>query len=391
MLNHLLKKIIKTANGSGRLVLAVIGLAIAMLLILAAVQLQANYNSLLYSKTNQDSVANFLVVNKPINDANVNASTLSDSEINNLKQQPFIDEIGILTPSRFKVQFEVASSHFPMTSDVFFESVPQKFLDVNVKEWQWNEQRDFVPVIIPSSFLDMYNFGFAASQGMPQITPEILKAIPCNINVLTPLGTKTYAARLVGFSNRITSIIVPQEFNDFANKNYGTSSAKPARVVIRTKDPGDPKLTEYLKKNNLTTDEDKTRFSKYRRIVAIVVNISWATGAAMLMFALLVFTLFIQLTIASARQEITLLITLGTSPKQLQSFLMRRFFPVNIIITLAVLGVLSVAQYFLKNYLQTQNIYIMPYISWVTGGAAVLILVVLWLVNYSTIKKYIKV
>jgi len=163
MLNNILKKIIKTANGSGRLVLAVAGLAIAMLLILAAVQLQANYNSLLYSKTNQDSVANFLVINKPVNDANVNKSAINDAEIDALKKQPFIDEVGILTPSRFKVQIATMSDQFPFVSDVFFESVPQQFLDVNVTDWKWTEQSPSVPVILPNSFLDMYNFGFAAS------------------------------------------------------------------------------------------------------------------------------------------------------------------------------------------------------------------------------------
>jgi len=225
---------------------------------------------------------------------------------------------------------------------------------------------------------------------LPHLTPEALKIISFKLTIQSPAGYKEYRAHIAGFSNRITSILVPQQFNDFANKNFGTDNSKTAaRIVIRTKDPGNPQLTEYLKKNNLTTDEDKTRFSKYRKIVSIVVNISWATGAAMLLFALLVFTLFIQLTIAGARQEISLLITLGTSPKQLQKFLLKRFFPINIIITIVVLALLSVAQYFLKNYLQTQNIYIMPYISWVTAVAAFVILMVLWLVNYTTIKKYI--
>ena len=46
----------------------------------------------------------------------------------------------------------------------------------------------------------------------------------------------------------------------------------------------------------------------------------------MLLFALLIFTLFIQLTIASCKEEIALLVTLGAAPKQLQQFLMKQFF-----------------------------------------------------------------
>jgi cell division protein FtsX len=79
-------------------------------------------------------------------------------------------------------------------------------------------------------------------------------------------------------------------------------------------------LVSYLKENGLVTDADKTRFSKYRQIVNTIVSASWITGATMLLFALLVFSLFIQLTISSAKQEIALLVTLGASPNQLADF-----------------------------------------------------------------------
>ena len=68
MLNDLLKKLIKASSGRTKFLLAIIGLSVALLLILSAVQLQANYNDLLHSKTNQDSIANFLVINKQVND-----------------------------------------------------------------------------------------------------------------------------------------------------------------------------------------------------------------------------------------------------------------------------------------------------------------------------------
>jgi hypothetical protein len=63
---------------------------IAMLLILSAVQIQVNYNELLYGKTNQDSIANFLVINKQVNGNSTN-NTLSDPELTKLKQQPLLN------------------------------------------------------------------------------------------------------------------------------------------------------------------------------------------------------------------------------------------------------------------------------------------------------------
>lgn len=390
MLNQLLKKLIRSGSGRTRFILAVVGLSIALLLILAAVQLQANYNELLHSKTNQDSIANFLVINKAVTDKTVGATSLSAEEIEDLRKQPFVDAIGILTPSRFKVAAQSVSDKVPFYSDIFFESVPDDFIDVQSEDWKWDETSQFIPMIVPNQFLDMYNFGFATSQDLPQLTQELVKNLPIEIRIKDLFGRVSYYGKVVGFSDRISSVLVPQPFMDWANAKYGTSQVtRASRVVIRTKDPGNPLLVSYLKAHGLSTDADKTRFSKYRQVVDTVVNISWITGAVMLLFALLIFTLFIQLTVASCKEEITLLVTLGAAPAQLQRFLMKQFFPPNIVIILVVLVVLSALQLLLRQVLQSQSIYISATISLTTLIAASLICMVLWLVNRMSIRKYV--
>jgi len=390
MFNSLLKKIIHTASGRTRFVMAIIGLSVALLLIFAAVQIEVNYHDLLQGKTNQDSVANFLVVNKVLNSKTIGTTTLQKEEIEKLKQQNFIDDVGILTPSRYKASVQSYSDRFPFYTEISFESVPSSFIDVNSKDWKWDEQSNYIPMIAPNMFLDFYNFQFSLSQNLPQLTQDVVKMIVFKVNINTPGGIVSFNGRVVGFSDRITSLLVPQEFMEWANQHYGsTQNTQPSRVVIRTKDPGNPQLVQYLKENNLVTDADKTRFSKYRQIVNAVVNVSWITGAVMLLFALLIFTLFIQLTIASCKDEIELLITLGASPKQLQHFLMKQFFPSNIIIIIISLIAISVLQYLLYHVLQQQNIFVDAYISIHTFITAVIILLVLWIVNISTIKKYI--
>jgi hypothetical protein len=392
MLFTLLKKIIKTSAGRTRFIMAFVGLSVALLLILSAIQIQANYNDLLQGKTNQDSTANFLVINKVVNNNTLNATTLSDETLKDLQQQPFIESVGNISPGRFKASIESLIPAFPFYTDIAFESVGDDFIDVNSKDWQWNEDADFIPMIIPNMFLDIYNFQFSVSQGYPQITPDALKMLSFKVNLYNSYGVaQSYRGRIVGFSDRISSVLVPQSFMNWANQKLGNQqSSKPSRVVIRTKDPGNPALVNYLQQKGLTTDADKTRFSKYRKIVEVVVNVSWVTGAIMLLFALLVFTLFIQLTIASCKDEIQLLITLGASPKQLSKFLMKQFFPPNIIIIGFTLLVISIIQYLLSAFLQKQNIFTSAFISWTTIVTSIIVLVLLWLVNYTTIKKYIQ-
>ena len=390
MLQQILKKIIRTGVGKWRFIAAGAGLSIALLLILSAVQIQVNYHELLYGSGNQDSIANFLVINKKI-DGNSLTNTLSAQDIQQLKSQPFVQSIGQLTSSRFKVSAQSPSERFPFYTDLFFESVPNEFIDVQSTGWTWKEGSANIPMIIPNQFLDLYNFGFAPSQNLVQLTQSMVMALPVVINIHHNGQVIPFTGRVVGFSDRISSVLVPQNFLDWANKQYGSHQAgETSRVVIQTKDPGNPALVQYLKENKLVTDADKTRFSKYRQIVNAIVSASWITGAIMLLFALLVLSLFIQLTISSTKKEIGLLITLGASPKQLQQFLLRQFLPGNLIITVLSLLVITALQFWVQKLLANQNMNVSPWISVYTIMAALAIILVLWLVNIRTIKKYVQ-
>ena len=389
MLQQILKKIISTGVGRWRFVAAGAGLSIALLLILSAVQIQVNYHELLYGASNQDSIANFLVINKKI-DGNNTSNTLSAADINKLKSQFFVETIGQLTSSRFKVSAQSPSERYPFYTDLFFESVPNEFIDVHSTDWIWKQGSTNIPMIIPNQFLDLYNFGFAPSQNLIQLTQSMVMALPVVINIHHNGQVVPFTGRVVGFSDRISSVLVPQNFLDWANTQFGSQKAgETSRVVIKTKDPGNPALVQYLKENSLVTDADKTRFSKYRQIVNAVVSASWITGAIMLLFALLVLSLFIQLTISSTKKEIALLVTLGASPKQLQQFLLKQFLPVNLIITFIVLLVITILQWWVKQLLATQNMLVSPWLSIYTLLAAISIVIVLWWVNVRTIKKYI--
>jgi hypothetical protein len=391
MLNSLLKKLIRTASGRSRNTMAVIGLFIAMLLILAAVQIESDYEQILYSRTSQDSIADFLVINKIVTDKNIGSATLTPAEINDLKRQPFVEKIGTLTPSRFRVGVQSVSRRIPFYSDLFFESAPDEFLDVSSPDWKWNETSTFIPMIIPNMFLDMYNFGYAQSQHLPQLSQDLVKNLPVQIDIQAPTGIVNYYGKVVGFSDRISSVLVPQPFMDWANKKFGTDvNQQPSRVIIQTKDAADPRLTEYLAKRSLSTNAEKTRFEKYRSIINAVVIISWITGGLMFLFALLIFTLFIQLTIASAKEEIVLLITLGAAPKQLQSFLRKQFLPANIITIVLALVIISILQYVMQKTLEAQNIFINKSLSYYTLLAALIILLLVSFVNNNSIKKYIR-
>jgi hypothetical protein len=69
---------------------------------------------------------------------------------------------------------------------------------------------------------------------------------------------------------------------------------------------------------------------------------------------------------------------------------MKRFFPPNIFIILIGLLTITIAQYFLADFLIGKQIILSAFISWYTILAAILLLIVIAIVNYTTIQKYLR-
>lgn len=65
-----------------------------------------------------------------------------------------------------------------MRTYLFFESVPDRFLDVRSDEWGFEEGSEFVPIILPRNYLNLYNFGFASTRGLPQVSEDLVRVLP---------------------------------------------------------------------------------------------------------------------------------------------------------------------------------------------------------------------
>lgn len=393
MFFQLLKKIIKTGIGKSRLLMATIGLGIAMVLLLIAIQAHTNFNQLLYSRQNQNESADFLVVNKKITNAmmgNPDKSMFTPAELQQIKQQPFVEAAGYITSSQFKVT-AAAPGDLQFYTDMFFESVPDSFIDVKNQEWQWHEGDATIPIILPNDFLNLYNFGFALSQDLPQVSQETVKNLPVKITVSRGLLSSQFTGHIVGFSDRISSFLVPAAFMEWANNRYGNGKAPaPSRVVIKTSDPANPALAKFLDDNGYTTNQDKIKYSKTKLIVQTIVSVIGFFGMVLLLFALLVFSMFIQLIIASCKKEIQLLVILGTAPAQLRRYLLRQFVPLYIITGVVAILLVAALQWMAARALAAHEMIVSPWPGMGMWVAAALVLLLVYIVNNRTIRKYLR-
>ncbi|PWV53802.1 FtsX-like permease family protein [Chitinophaga sp. S165] len=389
---QLLKKIIQTGIGKARLFMAAGGLGIAMILLLIAIQAHTDFDQLLHNQRNANESADFLVINKKITNAMMGQNAKSEftpAEIADLKQQPFTEAFGFITSNQYKVT-AAAPGELHFYTDMFFESVPDSFIDVKNDEWKWTPADNTIPIILPNDFLNLYNFGFALSQDLPQISQETVKALPMKVTISQGLITQEFTGRIVGFSDRISSFLVPGSFMDWANSKFGSGqAAAPSRVIIKTKDPSNPLLSKYLEEKGYTTNQDKIKYSKTKLIVQMIVSVIGFFGLVLLAFALVVFSMFIQLVIASCKKEIQLLVTLGTAPRQLQRYLMRQFVPLYITIGIVALLLVAALQWFASAKLATHDMFISQWLSVGTACAALLVIVLVYIVNRSSVSRYI--
>ncbi|MBW8686180.1 FtsX-like permease family protein [Chitinophaga rhizophila] len=389
---QLLRKIIQTGIGRSRLIMAAGGLGIAMILLLIAIQAHSDFDQLLHSQQNANESADFLVINKNITNAMMGRRTqsvFSAEEVADIRKQPFVNAFGFITSNQYKVT-AAAPGDLHFYTDMFFESVPDSFIDVKHEAWNWTPADNIIPIILPNDFLNLYNFGFALSQDLPQISQETVKAIPIKITISKGLMTQEFTGRIVGFSDRISSFLVPGSFMEWANGKFGSGeAAAPSRVIIKTKDPSDPALVQYLEDKGYTTNQDKIKYSKTKMIVQTIVSVIGFFGLILLLFALLVFSMFIQLVIASCKKEIQLLVTLGAAPGQLQRYLMRQFVPLYMLIGIISLLLVAGIQWWASHQLAAHEMTVSPLIATGTAVAAVAVILLVYLVNRVTVRKYI--
>ena len=55
------------------------------------------------------------------------------------------------------------------------------FVDVPLKDWKYTPGEKVVPIILPRTYINMYNFGFAQSHSLPKISDGLMGMIDFNI------------------------------------------------------------------------------------------------------------------------------------------------------------------------------------------------------------------
>lgn len=261
----------------------------------------------------------YLVLSKRVNALNtlgLGSSDFTPGELDDLRAQPFVREVGALTPADYRITGSVGMGGVNLSTYLFFESVPDRFLDVEAAEWNYEPGSRDIPIIIPRNYVNLYNYGFAPSQGLPQISEGIFRRVSLGIDIAGNGRSEQFRGRIVGLSNRLNTILVPDAFIRWSNERFGTRTGErhPARVIVETDRPVDAAVSEYLARKGYEAEGDRRDDGKATRFLQLAASGVAGVGLAFsgMSFYILLLSIFLLLQKNSDKLENLLL--LGYAP-----------------------------------------------------------------------------
>ena len=268
-----------------------------------------------------DSVlsSNFLVLSKPVSTVTTLANALgagprsfTEKEIKEIAELDGVSSVATFRTARFPVEGGISYGGFAISTEMFVESVPDGFLDVDPVLWTASPDSEVVPVVIPRSYINFYNYGFAAARGTPQLGEELFSMVPLNFVIYGREGRRTYTGQIVGLTDRINSILVPDDFLEEANKRFSTMpEKKPTRVIVEAGSEASKGLMDHIQEEEYVIDGGSEDAVRMLAIVRTIISIVVALGLLVSSLAFFLLLISILLLIEKNRYKNDTLHQLG--------------------------------------------------------------------------------
>ena len=279
------------------------------------------YQDVLPVFTQQDSFmkADYLIMSKKIGIGNTisgRTNTFSGSEIDDVSSQKFVKKVGKFTSTEYKVDASMGVNGVNvLNSELFFESVPDGFVDVPLKDWKYEPGSKEVPIILPRTYINMYNFGFAQSHSLPKISDGLVGMIDFEIFIQAGGKKEQFKGKVIGFSSRLNTILVPQAFMDWSNHEFAPEDhSDPTRLIVEVGNPADENISQYLDENGYEVETDKLDAEKTTYFLRMMVTMVMVVGLVISILSFYILMLSIYLLVQKNSSKLENLLLIGYSP-----------------------------------------------------------------------------
>ena len=307
---------------------------VGMFIVMLGVQF---YRDILPVFTSEDSFmkSDFLIINKKVGMGNAlsgHSHVFSGAEMGELENQLFVEKTGKFTRAQYQIQASLGmNGQSMMSTELFFESVPDEFVDVSTKDWQYVPgESKTVPIILPRSYVNMYNFGFARSHHLPAINEGVLNMVDVLIRIRGNGKDADMKGRVIGFSNRLNTILVPESFIEWSNGEYAPAEEPETKL-----------------------EEDRSQTEKMVYFLKMIVAIVLIIGLVISILSFYILMLSIYLLLQKNAEKLENLLLVGYSPSRTARPYQLLTLGLNILVFILALGVLWLVRCYYMEIVET--------------------------------------
>ncbi|MCR4994133.1 MAG: ABC transporter permease [Bacteroidales bacterium] len=300
-----------------------------MLIVLLSLQF---YEDIIPAFSGEDGVMKntYMIVSKSISAASTlggEAQAFTETDVREFEQQSFARRVGLFTASQYQVYGSLSMGGMGMGTDMFFESVPDDFVD---SKWPEDftaaraESLDLsslneVPIILPRSYLAIYNFGFAQTKNLPKLSEGVVSMIQLDLRLRGEGGVeRSLKGRVVGFSTRLNTVLVPQAFMQASNKALAPASqAAPTRLIVEVNNPADDAIATFIQDHGYELEDNSLEAGRATYFLKVVAGIIMAVGLLISALSFYILMLSIYLLVQKNAEKLQNLRLIGYSPARI--------------------------------------------------------------------------
>ena len=261
--------------------------------------------------------SNFVVVSKKVGTGQMLSQrplTFSQAEIEELASQPFAERVGQFTSAEFKVDASMSiDGKQVLHSELPLECVPSEFIQQDMSM----ADSSVVPIILPRSYITMYNFGFAQGHALPKVSEGLVSLISFDLLLRGNGRQEQYKGKVIGFSSRLNAILVPESFLREANKRLAPDvPAASTRLIMTTGNLAEENVSQFMEDHGYEVEDDRLNTEKTTFFLRLMISVVMAIGLVISLLSFYILMLSIYLLVQKNSEKLQNLLLIGYRPSE---------------------------------------------------------------------------
>jgi hypothetical protein len=374
-----------------QLSIAFIGALLGLSFLITSIHYLIKVNE--FGRGNEILGPNTLIIQKKIGASNafqLGKNDFSKREIELMQAESFVSAVEPIISNNFDVSLQTNDPVVPyFRTDVFLQTVNPTFIDIPAQKWTWKKGDAYVPLIMPRDFIVMLNT-FMSAKNIPTVSDEIAQDIRFEFTLKNGDKKEKVNVRIIGFTNEISSLLVPESFMKWANEKYGNSTEqKITQLMLAGKENQFGLVEGMLKEKHLESKNAQVLVGRLKSMIGTFIWIVLCVSILAVFLSGLVLIQYLQLLINKNNYEIKTLIRLGYHPKTLVNTFVSYFFKLFGGIAVMSIVLFNIVKFNLDAAFNKGGVYIESSFTLASYLAIVIAYVIFTLASFFSAKKHI--